>query len=230
MVLSDGDIKRAINLREIKIEPALTKDQIQPATVDSPLGGKIFKTVPEPTVKVLSKGEFLNIEPSEFVEVLTYEYLELSNQISGRFGLKSEFTRKGLMLFSGPQIDPTFRGVLSVSLYNTSTRPITIMFKQTFCSVEFSRLDSPSESEYTGRYLEQTDFNPEDISWLMTMKGMTFAQVVESVKGLQDSVKRLDTTVITLDTTFKNLRGDIRTYIVVLGVIIAVVSLLARFL
>lgn len=149
-------------------------------------------------------------------------------------GLRSEFTRKGLLMFSGPQIDPGFRGLLSVSLYNTSTRPITIKFKEPFCTIEFSRLETPSRSFYKGKYQDQRDFDSENISWLMTMKGMTFAQVVESVRSLQESVKMLDNTVKNMQAAFttsiNNLRADVRIYVAILGIIVAVVSLLTRIL
>ena len=235
MVMSDIDIRNAIEKGIIKIEPPLDfEKQLQPATVDFRLGGRIFKTVPEPGVKTIGEGEFLVIEPSEFVEVLTYEHIELSNEVCGRIGLRSEFTRKGLLIFSGPQIDPGFRGVLSVSLYNTSTRPVTIKFKELFCTIEFSRLKTPSSSLYKGKYQNQKDFDSENISWLMTMKGMTFAQVVESVRNLQESVKILNNTVESMQkaftTSIKNLRSDVRLFVTILGTIVVVVSLLGRIL
>lgn len=233
MVLSDADISKAIEKGTIKIEPPIDfEKQLQPASVDFCLGAKVFKTVPEPGVKPIGEGEYLVIEPSEFAEVLTHEHVELSNEICGRMGLRSEFTRKGLLLFSGPQIDPGFRGLLSVSLYNTSTRPITIKFKQPFCTIEFSRLKTPASSTYEGKYQNQTDFDSENISWLMTMKGMTFAQVVESVKNLQESVTLLNTTVKNMQETFtssiKSLRDDVRLYVSLLGIIVAAVSVLTR--
>ena len=235
MVMSDVEIRKAIETGLIKFEPPLDLDkQVQPASVDLRLGGKVFKTVPEPGVRTISEGEYLVIEPSEFVEVLTYERIELSNKVVGRIGLRSEFTRKGLLLFSGPQIDPGFRGVLSVSLYNNSTIPVTIKFKETFCTIEFSELDTPSSFPYKGRYQDQKDFDSLDISWLMTAKGMTFSQVVESIKNLQQSVTLLDTTVKNMQETFttsvNSLRADVRLYVTLLGIIVALISLLSRIL
>lgn len=241
MVMSNIDIVKAIDNGDIKIEPDFDKEkQLQPATIDLRLGKKVFKTVPDAGAQGLDEGDFITVEPSEFMEVLTYEWVELSKKICGRIGLKSEFTRKGLYLFSGPQIDPGFKGVLALSLFNTSTRPITIKFKQTFCTIELSELKTPANPCYEGKYQEQKDFNSEDISWLMTVKGMTFAEVVNSVKALGNTVSLLNNTVKSMKETYRtsisdlrdsigDLRNSMLIYIAILSVIVVIVSILPKF-
>ncbi len=231
MPLSNVDIQKAIEANGLKFDPPLDLElQLKPASIDLRLGAKIFKTSPQTEPKTIGEGEYLTIEPQEFVQAMTYERLELSNQLAGRFGVKSGLTRKGLYLFSGLQIDPGWRGHLVVSLFNTSTQPIAIRFKEPFCSIEINRVESPASPAYDGDYQDQTDFDSEDVSWLMRAKGMTFVQVVEAVRDLQNSVKNLDNTVSDLRQSLSGLRTDMRIWLAVIAVIIALASILPRVL
>ncbi len=203
MVLSHLDVLSAMKSGDITLKPDFDEtSQIKPASIDLRLGSKVIKTAAETKVINLKEtGEYLTIEGSEFVAVQTYERIELSNKISARFGLRSYFTRKGLLMFSGPQIDPGYKGILTVSLFNASNRAITIRYKEQFCTVEFSKIDTPASHVYDDQYQGQDDFRSEDVSYLMEVKGMTFAQVVVSVQGLQNSVGELSKSVDTLKST-----------------------------
>ena len=134
MALSNVEICKAIESGEITFDPPLDlAHQLQPASVDLRLGAKVFKTSPEPIADTIDDGGYLTIEPQEFVQAMTYEAVQFSNQFAGRFGIKSGFSRKGLYLFSGIGIDPGWRGHLVISLFNTSTQTIAIRFKEPFC-------------------------------------------------------------------------------------------------
>lgn len=231
MPLSNVDIRKSIEGNVLKFDPAIEIDrQLQPASIDLRLGGKIFKTSPDALARTIGEGEYLAVEPQEFVQAMTYERIELSDQLVGRFGIKSALTRKGLYLFSGIQIGPGWKGHLVVSLFNTSTQPIAIRFKEPFCSIEIDRLESPASPSYEGQYQGQSDFNSEDISWLLRSKGMTFIQVVEAVRDLQGSVKNLDHTVSELRQSLTGLRTDLRMWLGIIGTIIALASILPRVL
>jgi len=213
MVMSDRDIVEAMRKGEIRILPELDEDtQLQPASVDLRVGAKVFKTTPENKVVVLteSEGGFLVIEPSEFVAVQTLEQIQLSKGICGRMGLRCKFTRRGLLMFSGPQIDPGFHGILTLSLFNATNRAVSMRYGELFCTVEFSRTDTEASQGYAGRYQGALDFRSEDISYLMEVKGMSFAQVVSAVQSLQESVKGLDATVEELRDTFQNVQQSFK--------------------
>ena len=73
------------------------------------------------------KGEpdrTLPLEPGRFAAILTEESLGLPLNLSGRFGLRSEFTRQGLVAFPGFQVGPGFKGRLAVSLFNAGPEAI----------------------------------------------------------------------------------------------------------
>jgi deoxycytidine triphosphate deaminase len=52
--------------------------------------------------------------------VTTHENLHLPHDIAGHIGVKSYYTRKGIVILSGLQIDPGFEGVLVIGMYNAS--------------------------------------------------------------------------------------------------------------
>ena len=157
------------------------------------------------------------IEPSEFVAVQTLEQIQLSKGICGRMGLRSKFTRRGLLMFSDLQIDPGFHGILTLSLFNATNRPVSMRYGELFCTVEFSRTDTEASQGYAGSYQGALDFRSEDISYLMEVKGMSFAQVVSAVQSLQESVKGLDASVEELRDTFQNAQQSFKETVDSLG-------------
>ena len=63
------------------------------------------------------------VDTGRFVGVLTEESLSMPLDVSARFGLRSEFTRCGLVAFGGIQVDPGFKGRLAISLFNAGPEP-----------------------------------------------------------------------------------------------------------
>ena len=141
-----------------------------------------------PVVDV-EKERMIQIGTGEFVEVFTMEKFAFPSNMCGRMGLRSYFTRKGLILFSGPQIDPGFKGNLIVSLFNTGPRTIVLKYGEDFCTIEFTRLEENVEKPYSGSYQEQTDFPSENIEFIIGAKGVTLYEVVDVMKALRGDVK-----------------------------------------
>lgn len=131
----------------------------------------------------------IKIETAEFVEVTTLEKLTLPLTICGRIGLRSYYSRKGLVLFSGPQIDPGFDGCLIISLFNTGPREIILKYGDPFCTVEFNRLDKPAEKGYSGPYQHQDDFPSDNIEFITGAMGITLYEVVETMKDLRSDIR-----------------------------------------
>jgi len=190
-ILSDIEIKEAIKNKELVIED-FSETLLQPASYDLRVGKKALKSAIEekesPLVD-LEKEKVLRVGTGEFIEILTYERLELSNSVSGRIGIKSYFTRKGIIPFTGAKIDPGFRGNLVVSLFNTGPRIIVMKYGEPFCTIEFSRLGKPAEHPYSGNYQNQVDFPSENIEFIVGAKGITLYEVAELMKKLSTDVR-----------------------------------------
>jgi len=129
------------------------------------------------------------------VSVLSAERLELPLDMSGRFGIRSEFARRGLNAFGGIQLDPGFEGRLIVNLLNVGPEPITITFGEPFFSVEFQRLEEPAESGYSGTYQYQEDFPQEQYEFIISARTTSLAEI----PTLRQEVARLSVLVEELE-------------------------------
>ena len=64
--------------------------------------------------------------------VTTYEWLNVPGFLIGRWNLKVKKVYNGLVWVGSLQVDPGYQGFLSCPLYNLSSKPQVIQFKETF--------------------------------------------------------------------------------------------------
>ena len=79
----------------------------------------------------------LVIKPNSYVVVTVAEELRMPFYIAGRFNLKIDMVYQGLLLGTGPQVDPGFPGHLYCPLHNISSRDIPIKFGDRFATIDF---------------------------------------------------------------------------------------------
>jgi len=189
MILSDRDILEEMEKGTLVIKD-FARECLGPASYDMRLRKHVFRSS---TGKVhnLEEEQVITIEPNEFIQVLSYEELKLPRSICGRFGLRSHFTRKGLIWSGGPQIDPGFEGVLSVTIYNPGSRPVPIRYLENFCTVEFTWLKTEASREYSGPYQGLTSFPPNDLVFLSGYKGLTMFELSKSLDELEAGIEKL---------------------------------------
>jgi len=200
MLLTDGQIREAMAQETLHIEN-FSEDSLQPASYDMRLGEEAITSSQREKINPAQKG-LLTIPSGDFALVCTHEGIKLSARVAGHIGLRSHYARKGLVLLSGPQIDPGFEGVLVLGLNNVSPRDVVIPYKERFCTVEFHQLHEDALDPYRGEYQRQTGISGRDLEVLAEAQGMTFGQVIKAlnaltvdVRSLADSVKNLRTTV-----------------------------------
>lgn len=174
-------IKRLVAEKKLLIEP-FHEDGIQPASYDARLGYKILagpildERGRSMDLREEKKNEYA-IETGQFVSVMTEEKFTFPNDICGRFGLKSFYTRMGLISFGGIQIDPGWRGHLVISLTNVGPEPIKLEMGKKMFTIEFHRLESPTEFPYSGEYQDQYDFPEEDRKYVVEAETQTLAKI-----------------------------------------------------
>jgi deoxycytidine triphosphate deaminase len=79
----------------------------------------------------------LTIEPNSIAFVSMREQILLPHWLVGRFDLSINFIYQGLLLGTGPQVDPGFQGVLSCPLHNISSDEIELVFGEPFAKIDF---------------------------------------------------------------------------------------------
>jgi deoxycytidine triphosphate deaminase len=84
-------------------------------------------------------NNYFYMEPNSIVYVSTAERLNLPFYIAARFNLRVKWVYKGILLGTGPQVDPGFRGNLSCPLFNLTNRPVRIKLNDLFATIDFER-------------------------------------------------------------------------------------------
>ncbi len=162
MVLSDGDIRAAIEAGRIVIEPYVP-EAVQPSSVDLHLDNRfrVFRNSRYPYIDVRDEQPELTelveiggdepfiLHPGEFVLGSTLERVELPNDLVARLEGKSSLGRLGLLIHStAGYVDPGWEGNLTLELSNVANLPITLYDGMKIGQISFQRLSSPVEVAY----------------------------------------------------------------------------------
>jgi dCTP deaminase len=162
MLLSDRDIRTAIETKRVVVEP-YDPDMVQPSSLDVRLDRyfRVFENhryphidpaedQPELTRLVEPPGdEPFVLHPGEFVLASTYEIVTLGDDISARLEGKSSLGRLGLLTHSTAGfIDAGFSGHLTLELSNVATLPIKLWPGMKIGQLCFFALSSPAEEPY----------------------------------------------------------------------------------
>ena len=186
MVLSDRDIKKAIASGRIKIRPKPNfASQLSACKLDLRLGNlyRVFnhsktpyidpqnpKTIEGLTTEIrVGSGEAFTIHPGEFILAVTHEYIEMPDDLTGELEGRSSIGRLGVIVHStAANIDPGFRGHITLELGNMSRIPVMLRPGMRICSIVFDELTSPAEIPYykkkTAKYVGQKSPEASKIS------------------------------------------------------------------
>lgn len=220
MILTDEFIEKANLEGGIKIEP-FHKGQLQPASYDLRVGPEAVSSSDRKKVDLAEKG-FIELAPSDFAIVLSEEIIFLDNQHTARFGLRSKWARKGLVATTGPQIDPGFKGRLTVGLTNLTNKKVSLSHLDDFLTVEFHRLESPAKKAYSGPYQEKTTLEGEDIEAVLDREVM-------SISDITDTLRTLTATVSNMEKSINKTLWWVGTGVVVIALLVAIFGILVAW-
>lgn len=166
MVLSDRDIKKALESKRIIISPKPDlKTQLGSCSIDFRLGDKfrVFEysryTFIDPFKKevgsevtrevVVRDGEPFIIHPGDFVLGMTIECIEVPDDLTGRLEGRSSIGRLGIIIHStAANIECGFRGNITLEIANMGKLPVALYPGMRICSVSFEELSSPAVIPY----------------------------------------------------------------------------------
>lgn len=130
------------------------KSCLGPATYHMRLGGKILTWKDGKKVEYLlgmaedkNKNIFtkVELEPNSLTFVTTIEKFNLPKDIIARFNLKSQWVHEGLLLGTGPIVDPELNAHLLIPLHNFSSKIVTLDYAAKLISVEFTKTLNPND-------------------------------------------------------------------------------------
>jgi len=224
MILSDRQIKDAVAEKKIEITP-YEEDQVQPASYDLRVGKQAGTTSTKKLID-MEETSYLVIGPGDFAIVTTFEVVKLDASHVARFGLRSKYSRKGLVATTGPQIDPGYHGRLIIGLTNLTPHPITLPYKDEIVSVEFHRLEKPAEKPYCGPYQGKVEFGADEIEAITEGSGLALSEVLTTLGSVSRNVGELNVSVTTFSHEMKVLKWVMGVGLTVLGLLIAIASLI----
>jgi len=176
VILSDRDIKKAMEEGRLLITPCETETSVQPVSVDLRLGNKlrVFRNDRYPMIDVKQEMENLTdlvtvdeinpfiLHPDSFALGITKEWIEIPSDLMGRLDGKSSLGRLGLLVHSTAGfIDPGFKGHIVLEFSNVSPLPITLYADMPIAQLSFHELTSSSEKPY-GHGLRTSKYQNQD--------------------------------------------------------------------
>lgn len=163
MILSDKTIFQLIEKDILKISP-LTKEQVQPASVDIRLGNtfSIVEDSPSGVITLENEIEYKTIQtdtyvllPGQFVLATTMEYFDLPNNITAFVEGRSSLGRMGLFIQNAGWVDPGFRGEITLELFNANRCAIELKAGRRVGQLVFAEMDNAALNPYNGKYQGQ---------------------------------------------------------------------------
>ena len=84
-------------------------------------------------------GKYYKIEPNSLVYIKLFERLIVPYYIIGRHNLTIKYVYQGLLLGTGPQVDPGYEGNLYIPLHNLTDAEVRVYIEKSFVSIDFVR-------------------------------------------------------------------------------------------
>lgn len=170
MILSDGDIVRALHQGDIQIrpQPKMASNSswpriIQPASIDVRLGREFLVFVPSDHTHIdpredntdlmrpvwIEPRKCFVLHPHEFALGRTIEEITVSPKYAVRLEGKSSLGRLGLVIHStAGYVDPGFEGTVTLELSNASPLPIQLWPGMPIAQLSLVLLSSPARRPY----------------------------------------------------------------------------------
>jgi dCTP deaminase len=169
VILSDGDILRAIEDGRIKIDPLPDfEKQLGSVSVDFRLGhtflafehsrhsfidprepksiGDAMRTI------VVDEGDRFIMQPGDFALASTIESLELPDDLLGRLEGRSSIARLGITVHSTAAVfEPGWIGTATMELSNLGRMPVALYPGMRICAFSFETVSSPVRTPYRSK-------------------------------------------------------------------------------
>lgn len=140
--------------------------------------------------RALGADDDFEIPPNSIVFVVPKTYFRVPPFLALRFNLHIKLVHSGLLLGTGPLVDPGFAGNLMIPVHNLTSQPVKVRGDQGFIWVEITKL---SKRRYGG---EPVEFNKEK-------NARTPKQYFHSANGGRPIVSTLRVTADKIQDLFK---------------------------
>lgn len=140
--------------QKLLIAEGYKPDNLRPASYTLRIGDDYIDS--EGNKRSLSDEEdTIVFKKNSIVFVSTKEKLNLPYYVIARFNLRVNWVYDGILLGTGPQVDPGFAGFLSCPLYNLTNSDITIRREQDFATIDFEKTTALIDSDEMKELIEK---------------------------------------------------------------------------
>ena len=178
MIYSEQDIKRDLASGVLVIDPRPREESFDTSAVDLRLGNRfsvfeqpspgssILVTVEEAdpeaaaarygTLREVSDGEYIDLNPGDFVLASTLERVELPMHLAARVEGKSSIARFGLSIHqTAPTIHADFRGAIRLEIANLGPFVCRLTPGIRICQLIIEELKTPAAEPLRSRFQGQ---------------------------------------------------------------------------
>lgn len=132
---------------------------LKPASCAIPLGGPFVywtdpasrEKKPEKKAGTLADGEVLELERNSIVYLTLEPEFRLPDYIAARFNLKIRDIYRGLLVGTGPLVDPGFTGRLSIPIHNLTSNSYQLVGGEPLVWMEFTKISPNHRWDSTHR-------------------------------------------------------------------------------
>jgi len=206
MILSDRDIRKAIESGRVLIESAQQElfQYIHASSMDFRLGNS-FKLYEHSKFAILDpmkpesfagnmrtitvpNGEAFIVQPGEFVLGVTQEKITLPDDLVARVEGRSSLGRLGIIVHSTAGfVDPGFSGTITLEISNLNRLPVALYPGMRVCQIAFEQMSSVAEmpyhskpfSKYQGQILPEESRLSIDPEFSPTVKDLPLGKEVQ---------------------------------------------------
>lgn len=153
-LLNSGDIRAYAEHPEVQFISPFVVDRLKSASYHVPCEGTVYawETVEGAIPDVgkiqfeLVPGETFKVRPNSIVYLFTSTRFKLPSYLAIRFNLTISKVHQGLLLGTGPLVDPGFEGRLLIPLHNLTNQEVVLHSDDMLMWVEVTKL-SPDQTQ-----------------------------------------------------------------------------------
>ena len=103
----------------------------------------------------LEEDKVVEIPPNGLIYIRFLEEINLPFYMIARFNLRVKQVYRGLLLGTGPQVDPGFRGHLNCPIHNFTDEPKRIKFRDPIATIDFEKTTTFGQTYFSDKSEDQ---------------------------------------------------------------------------